>query len=261
MLADYENCISSKAGKAYLTSHAVMHKQDVHNDLTKMDWLDHWFFSALGRKIEKRYIEAFRFLFINTSYPDVSIWPNYVAGLAATTRASPATAFSISSQFGESGYYGRRPERRGIEFFYRLDEALDCGISFSDFIDQELKERKTIPGYGRPLYRSELDERVPHCIDKFNHLGILNEKFIRYAIVLHRHLKQRKNIFINVGGLFNALGAQAGLSAIEHSMIANMAFVGGSMAVYSDQIKNEEGTVTPVRCNSIVCENFKKRTW
>ena len=133
------------------------------------------------------------FIWVSTSYPDKSIWPNHITALAGTARTTPPLALAAGIAICEAAIFGGKPFKVAIDFFKTANSYVSDGGELADFVDAELKQHKVIFGYGRPL--ASTDERVPHLI-KFvkENPNLLLTLFINFAkLYLSKNIEIKNN--------------------------------------------------------------------
>jgi citrate synthase len=254
-----EDKLVTKMGKAFLCERTVFRGKDLHHDLGSLDWFQLYFYSITGRILNEKESKLLNYYWVATSYPDPSIWPNHVASLAGSVRSTASLSLMSGLAISEASIYGRRPERRALDFFYRAGELQDQGIGLEDIAEAELKKNKTIYGYGRPL--AKMDERVPHTLRLVEELGLNEGRYLKIALDLYKHLKEEKGLSMNIAAIDAALAADAGLSPEDYQLFMTPCFIAGIVPCYIDARDKPEGSFFPVRCESIVYEGKSKRSW
>lgn len=246
-------------GKAYLSERVIMHGRDLHHELGDWQWHRLWLYSILGRDPGEQVAAMLNFFWVATSYPDPSIWPNHVTALAASARATASTSLVAGIAVSEASIYGRRPEVKALDFFYRAGRWCDEGKELEAFVDAEKASGRILYGYGRPLAKT--DERIAHTMDKAQELGLAHGRFVRMAFDVHRHLENRFGYSMNVAAVNAALSADMGLSCQEYQLFASLAFTAGMVPCYLDARDQAEGCFLPVRCDSVIYHGPDKREW
>jgi len=258
-LLDGEDRLSTTMGKAFLCERAVMRGKDIHSELGHLDWFRMNLFSITGREFSAEQVRLLNYFWVATSYPDPSIWPNHVASLAGSVRSTVSLSMIAGMAISEASIYGRRPERRALDFFYRASASVDNGNSLEMIISQELESRGIIYGYGRPL--AKIDERIPHTLKLVEELGLDNGKHFRMALDIYKHLKSRLGLSMNIAAVNTSLVADIGLTVEEYQQFLTPCFVTGMAPCYIEARDKPEGGFFPVRCESIVSDNPKRRQW
>lgn len=258
-LTDLETRWETKMGKAFLCERAVMRGKDIHHELTSLDWFRMNLFSITGREFDDKQVRLLNFFWVATSYPDPSIWPNHVASLAGTARTTVSLAMMAGMAISEASIYGRRPERKALDFFYRAQAKIEAGIPLEELLQEELDERGVIYGYGRPL--AKIDERIPHTIQLVQELGLDQGKYYQLALKIYKYLKVNKGLSMNIAAINTALVADIGLSTEEYQQFLTPCFVTGMAPCYIEARDRNEGAFFPVRCESIVCASHQRKKW
>ena len=258
-LKELEVCWETEMGKAFLCERAVMRGKDIHHELSSLDWFRVNLFSITGREFTDEQLRLLNFFWVATSYPDPSIWPNHVASLAGTVRTTVSLAMIAGMAISEASIYGRKPERKALDFFYRAQAKIEKGESLEVILQTELDERGVIYGYGRPL--AKIDERIPHTIKLVEELGFDQGKHYQLALAIFRYLKKNKGLSMNIAAINTALIADIGLSTEEYQQWATPCFVTGMTPCYIEARDKSEGAFFPVRCSSIKYDGRTRRKW
>tara|TARA_R110001583_G_scaffold191937_1_gene357857 strand:+ start:1840 stop:2643 length:804 start_codon:yes stop_codon:yes gene_type:complete len=258
-LLDTESRWVTRKGKAYLSDRVVMHGKDLHKELGNYDWIHLYLFSILGRDPGENVAKMLNYYWVSTSYPDASIWPNHVTALAGTARSTASLALVAGMSVSEASIYGRRPEVRALDFFYRARQWCDAGGALTDFVDKEKSAGRTIYGYGRPLAKS--DERIFYTLEKAEEYGLSGGRHLRMALDVHEYLLEKYGYSMNVAAVHAGLAADMGLSCQEYQLFLTPCFVTGMAPCYQDARDNPEGSFFPIRCSNIVYEGTAKRDW
>lgn len=258
-LLESEDLLTTDMGKAFLCERAVMRGKDIHNELGDMDWFRMNLFSITGREFSDEQIRLLNYFWVATSYPDPSIWPNHVAALAGSVRSTVSLAMMAGMAISEASIYGRRPERRALDFFYRAKGRVDCGEKLQDIVESELETHGVIYGYGRPL--AKIDERIPHTLKLVSELGLDNGKHFKLALEIYELLKQTRGLSMNIAAVNTSLVADIGLTVEEYQQFLTPCFMTGMAPCYIDARDKPEGGFFPVRCESIEYRGTPKRKW
>ncbi|MBI4357210.1 MAG: hypothetical protein HY559_04975 [Gammaproteobacteria bacterium] len=256
-LFNSENRWVSLMGKVFPTERVVFRGKDLHLDLKDLSWFELYLYGITGRFFSERELKILNYIWVSTSYPDPRVWNNRVAALAGTTRSTGPLALGASISVSEATLYGGRPFVAGIDFFLRAQKSIEEGCPLDAFIDQELKACKTIYGYGRAMVRG--DERVPHMIKFIRELNFDEGTYVKLAFEVENILKNKKQLVMNIGALYNALAADLGLSPFEYSSFMILVFVAGMAPCYMEAAQKKEGCFFPIRCSNLVYEGAQKR--
>ncbi|AZZ91819.1 hypothetical protein EUZ85_14185 [Hahella sp. KA22] len=258
-LRQQETAHETAMGKAFLCERVVFRGKDLHQELSERDWFSLYLYSITGKFYTPEQMRMLNYIWVCTSYPDPSIWPNHVAELAGNVRSTPSLSLMSGLSISEASIYGRRPDRRAIDFLQRTRKALDAGEELSDLINAALKKYRVIYGYGRPLAR--LDERVLHLVKKARDLGFADGAHFTLALEIYHYLKKNKRLTINVAALAAAIGADFGMSPEEYQLYLTPCFIAGMVPCYLDGAAKPEGSVFPMRCESIQYSGPERRSW
>ena len=258
-LLDHENTWPTRMGKAFLCERVVMRGKDLHHELGSWDWFKMYCFSITGRAFTDNQLKLLNWIWLATSYPDPSIWPNHVAALVGTARSTSSMALVAGLAVSEASIYGRRPDRKAQDFFYRAGAAVDQGMTVEAFVDEEIRQKKTIYGYGRPLAR--MDERIPHTLKLVAELGLDQGRHLAIALQVYHYLKSTKGLSMNIAAINAALSADLGLSSEEHQLFLTLCFVAGRPPCYIDARDRPAGAFFPLRCDGIVYDGAPRRAW
>ncbi|OZG70313.1 hypothetical protein BTA51_26710 [Hahella sp. CCB-MM4] len=246
-------------GKAFLCERVVMRGKDLHLELGDLDWFSLYLYSITGKRYSEEQLKMLNYIWVCTSYPDPSIWPNHVTELAANSRSTPSLSLMSGLSISEASIYGRRPDRRAIDFLINTRKAVDSGGKLEDLINESLKKYRIIYGYGRPLAR--IDERVLHIVKKAKSLGFDSGEHFQLALDIYKYVKQHKRQTVNVAALAAAIGADFGMSPEEYQLYLTPCFIAGMVPCYLDGMEKPEGSVFPMRCQSIEYSGPHKRSW
>lgn len=258
-LLDHENQWRTSMGKAFLCERVVMRGKDLHNQLGSWDWFKMYCYSITGREFSDAQLKLMNFIWLATSYPDPSIWPNHVAAMVGTTRSTSSMALVAGLAVSEASIYGRRPDRKALDFFYQAGAAVDAGMTVEAFVDSQLAQKKTLYGFGRPL--AGIDERIPHTLKLVADLGLDKGKHLNICLRVYKHLKATKGLSMNIAAINASLMADVGLKPEEHQLFLTLCFVAGMPPCYIDARDKPAGAFFPVRCEQIVYDGAPRRSW
>ena len=258
-LSQSENNLNTSMGKAFLCERVVMRGKDLHHDLAATGWFNLYMYAITGREFNENELKLLEYIWCATSYPDPSIWPNHVSALAGSCRSTPSLGLMAGLAISEASVWGRRPDKRALDYFLRAKDHLEKGESLESLIEDELSTYRAIYGYGRPLVK--IDERIPHMLNFVRKLNLHKGPHLQIALDTHRYLKKTRKLSMNIAAVCSALGADLGLTATEYHLYTTPTFLAGMIPCFIDALDKPEGTFFPMRCNSIKNTNFKKKSW
>src|SRR5674476_485289 len=145
-------------------------------------------------------------LWTHNSYPDARLWNNRVAALAGTARSTGPLGISAALAVSEAKIYGGASQLRCSEFLTRAKKMVDDGADLEALVRTEIKEKRGIGGYGRPIISS--DERIAPVMAIVREQGLDGGPHLKLAFEVERILLQgRWRWQMNFVGLTAALCA------------------------------------------------------
>lgn len=260
LLESHANVLRTKVGACWPGTRAVFRGHDLHRDLRDADWLELYLFGITGRRFTPRQIKLLHGIWVLTSYPDTRIWNNRVAGLAGSSRSTPALGLAAALAVSEARVYGGGPGLRAIDFFQRAGKAVAGGQELSNFIAEELKSRY-IYGYGRPI--DSRDERLPWLTKLAEEQGMGEGLHFKMAFEVEKILLEmgKANLRMNYAGMTAALGADLGLTPREFHIFRFPLFLAGMPPCWAEASEKPEGALFPTPCGGIAYEGVPPRTW
>jgi len=259
-LLQSENNWITSMGAWFAGERVVFRGRDLHHQLRDMSWMELYLFSITDREFTEDQLKILNAIWTFTSYPDPRIWPNRIAALAGTARSTPPLAMISAMAVSEAELYGHGPNIRALDFYLRLQRALDEGIDITYFVKIELQERKTINGYGRPVVK--VDERVPHFFKLLKELYMESGECVQLALKVEKLLQtDRQGLFLNAVGLSAAIAADLGLTVQQYHVFMIPSFLAGMAPCYLDAVNKPEATFYPLRCTKICYEGIASRKW
>lgn len=260
LLTAHAGHLRSRMGACFPGSHAVFRGHDLHTTLKDMGWIELHLFSVTGRRFpapQRRLLEA---IWTCTSYPDVRIWNNRVAGLAGATRSTGTLGLAAAMAVSEAAIYGRGIEIRATAFLIRTRQALEEGRTLEDCILAEMAVHRSIAGYGRPVTNG--DERLPHILALARELGLDQGPHLRLAFEVDAWLRaSRWQKTINYGAVVTALAADLGLSPREFYLYMFPTFLAGMTPCYLEALERPEGALYAAPCSAIAYAGPPPRPW
>lgn len=252
--------LKSRVGGFLLGERAIFRGQDLHADLSNVDWIDLYVFGITGRRFSQECLRLMHALWVNTSYPDARIWNNRVAALAGSARSTGNLGISAALAVSEAHIYGRGNEVQAITFYIATKKSLDTGGSLHDCVAREIEIYRRVAGYGRPLVNT--DERIAPTMALAKRLGLDEGPHVQLAFAVERFLLDSgRNLRMNYGALVSAFGADFGMSPTEFYLFMFPSFLAGMAPCYLDAAGRPEGSLFPVPCINVAYEGPVVRRW
>ncbi len=239
----------------------VYRGKDLLNELKDISWVGLLLFGITGRFFNEKQVRLFEGLWsLSASFPDPRLWNNRVAALAGTARSTGNLAVSGAVAVSEARIYGRGADIRAIDFLLRTKSKIDAEEDLGEIIREELRERRVIPGYGRPI--TNKDERIVPVKRLAEELGFLHGTYVELAFNIEQQLARgRWRMRMNIAALCAALAADQGLSRQEYYHISIPSFIAGILPCFIDSTQKPEGSFLPLRCQRVLYEGKLPRTW
>jgi len=218
-------------------------------------------FGITGRYFSDEEIKLFEGIWVLcTSYPDPRVWNNRVASLAGTARSTATLALSGANALSEAELYGRKPDVRAYEFLINCQLTLQSENNLDEFIEQELKTHRALPGYGRPVVNR--DERIKPMTELAKKLGFFDKPYLKIAHQVETTLSDgRWRMKMNIAAFTAALALDLGLSRNEYLHYGTLSFSAGILSCYIDSSTQDQGTFLPIRCKKLLYEGKNLRSW
>jgi len=252
--------LKTRMGACFVGNRVVFRGRDLHADLQDMSWAELYIFGVTGRHFSTGQLRLMQAIWSYTSYPDARIWNNRVAALAGTARSTGNLGIAAALAVSEASIYGRGIDIRAIDFFIRTKKHLDGGGNLADWVAEELKARRSIAGFGRPI--ASKDERLAPTLSLAEQLGLADGPHVRLAYAIQEVLTAgRWRQHMNYGGLVAALAADLGLTPQEYYLFMFPAFLAGMTPCYIEAEQCSEGSLFPLACSQIQYEGQPKRAW
>jgi len=260
LLQQHRGVLKSRMGTFYPGRHVVFRGQVLHADLKDMDWLELYVFGITGRRFSEAQLRLMHALWTYTSYPDVRLWNNRVAALAASSRSIGNLGLAAALAVSDAAIYGGGILARTIRFFAGTRKRLDAGESLEDCLREELERHRSIGGYGRPILNG--DERIAPLMELAHSLGLGDGPHVRLAFAVEQALLGgRWRMKMNYAALVAALGADLGLSEQELRLLMFPVFLAGMPPGVVEASERPEGTLYPLSCSDIAYEGNARRAW
>lgn len=250
----------TRMGAFFPGERVVFRGQDLFTSLKDLDWLELYLFGITGRRYTPQQMRVLHVLWTHNSYPDARLWNNRVAALAGTARSTGALGIAAALGVSEATIYGGASQLRCSEFLTRAKKLLDEGADLEELVRTEIKEKRGIGGYGRPIVST--DERIAPIMAIVREQGLDGGPHLKLAFEVERILLQgRWRWHINSVGLTAALCADFGLSPREYYLVAVPVFLAGMPPCYLDAAEKPEGQLFPLPCRTLSYEGVARRRW
>lgn len=260
LLEEQVGRLVTQMGAFFPGERVVFRGQDLFASLKDLDWLELYLFGVTGRRYTQQQMRVLHVLWTHNSYPDARLWNNRVAALAGTARSTGALGIAAALAVSEATIYGGASQLRCSEFLTRAKKMLDQGANLEALVRAEIKEKRGIGGYGRPIIPT--DERIAPIMAIVREQGLENGPHLRLAFEVERILLQgRWRWHMNSVGLTAALCADFGLSPREYYFFGIPAFLAGMPPCYLEAAEKQEGLLFPLPCRTMLYEGVPHRRW
>ena len=260
LLEEQVGRLATRMGAVFPGERAVFRGQDLFTSLKDLDWLELYLFGITGRRYTPQQMRVLHVIWTHTSYPDARLWNNRVAALAGTARSTGSLGIAAALAVSEAMIYGGAPQLRCSEFLIRAKKMLDQGADLEALVRTELKEKRGIGGYGRPIVLT--DERIAPIMAVVREQGLENGPHLKLAFEVERILLAgRWRMHMNVVGLDAALCADFGMSPREFNYFFIPVFLAGMPPCYLEAAEKPEGQLFPLPCRMMHYEGVPRRQW
>jgi hypothetical protein len=260
LLEEHVGKLVTSAGAFFPGERAVFRGHDLHASLKDLDWLELYLFGINCRRYSKNQMRVLHAICNYTSYPDARLWNNRVAALAGTARSTGTLGIAAAFAVSEAQIYGRGVDLRASEFLIRAKAQVDAGTDLKELVLNELKQKRGIAGYGRPIVSA--DERIAPLMKLVRELGFDNGPHLKLAFEVEKILLSgRWRLHMNYAALAAALCADLGMSSYEYFFSSLPAFLSGMPPCYLDAADNPEGALFPLPCRMLSYEGVPRRSW
>ena len=250
----------TKMGAFFPGQRVVFRGHDLFTSLKNLDWMELYLFGITGRRFTTQQMRVLHVIWTHNSYPDARLWNNRVAALAGTTRSTGVLAIAAALAVSEAKIYGGATQMRCSEFLTRAKKLVDEGADIEALVRTELKEKRGINGFGRPIVPT--DERIEPIMAIVREQGLENGPHLKLAFEVERILLQgRWRWHMNSVGLTAALCADFGLSPREYNFFCIPAFLAGMPPCYLESVQKTEGLLFPLPCRVMLYEGVARRRW
>lgn len=261
-LLEYEDNWRTQMGAWFPGERVVFRGKDLFSELNDMPWMGLLLFGITGRIFNSEEIRLFEGLWVlSASYPEPRLWNNRVASLTGTAKSTGSLGISAATAVSEAKIYGKQADIAAIDFIQRAVSVENGAGDLDSFIKNELKVRRVIGGFGRPIVKT--DERIGPVMKLMKDLGFDPGEHVKLALEIERLLEgKRLRMRLNVGGLVAAIASDFGLSLREYYYYVLLAFSAGHIPCFIDAQDNKrEGQFLPLRCSRVAYEGIALRKW
>ena len=260
LLQENVGVLKSRMGTFYPGSHVIFRGHDLHKDLKDMDWVELYVFGITGRRFTREQLRLMHSIWTYSSYPDVRLWNNRVAGLAGSSRSTGTLGLAAALAVSEASIYGQGSAMRAMDFLIRTHRQLNEGGDLDECIRQELELHRSVSGYGRPLVNA--DERIEPLLTLARSLGLDQGPYLRLALDVEKKLLTgRWRMKMNYASLITALGADIGLTTREFYLFMFPLFLSGMPPCFTEAAERPEGLLYAIACSDILYEGQPQRSW
>jgi hypothetical protein len=257
-----EDNLETDLGAWFAGERVVFRGKDLFTELADLPWMGLLLYGITGRIMDEKQIHLFQGMWsVCASYPDPRIWNNGVASLAGTTRSTVSLGAASAIAVSSARIYGGQADFNAIQFLKRA-AAIDPanGEDLADFVLRTLREKRVVPGFGRPI--TKVDERIAPLMRFAKSLGFHNGRHVKLTFEIERILQQnRRRLRLNIAGLAAALAADQGLTEREYAGYVALDFGAGIIPCYFDAADKPEGSFFPLRCDRISYAGPEPREW
>jgi citrate synthase len=257
-----EDNLETDLGAWFPGERVVYRGKDLFSDLNNLSWMGLMMYGITGKLMNETQLKLFEGIWsLSVSYPDPRLWNNRVAALAGTAQSTVSLGVGAATAVTEAKIYGGQANHGAIEFLKRAAQAYQPDQnSLGQFITSELKRNRSLPGYGRPLVRT--DERIAPLMNLVTKLGYEKGEILQLAFKIERYLKdERRRLCMNITGVAAALCADQGLTTRQYTAYAAIAFNAGIVPCYLDAVDKPNGSFFPLRCDRLQYHGPEQRNW
>jgi len=260
LLEKYVGKLVTSVGAFFPGERVVFRGHDLHTALKGLDWLELYLLGITGRRFTPKQMKVFHALWTYSNYPDARLWNNRVAALTGTVRSTGALGIAAGLAVSEAQLYGWGAVLRVSVFLVNTKAQLDAGANLKDLVSAEIKRRRGISGYGRPIVSA--DERIAPMMKLLKELGLDEGPHLKIAFDVEKILLEgRWRLHMNYAALSAAIAADFGLSAYESYFFGIPGFLGGMPPCYLDAVEKAEGLLFPLPCRMLSYEGVPHRRW
>lgn len=261
-LETFEGSLNTTMGGCFPGERAVFRGHDLHAELSDSDWIDLYVFGITGRRHTPSQLKVLHAIWVNTSYPDPRLWNNRVAALAGSARSTGILGISAALATSEAAIYGRQIDIAIADFLVRARRAIESGRPLSEVVGEELRTRRSIGGYGRPVAKSAADERNAVVLAIAKKENLVGGGYLKLAFEIEEFLLSgRWRMRMNYAAIAAALALDIGFSPREYYLYLLPAFLAGMPPCFIEASTRPEQATFPLRCSSLIYEGPARRAW
>lgn len=248
-------------GAAFVGERVVFRGKDLFTELNDISWFKHFIFGITNKMFSDNEIKLMEKIWsLTISYPDPRIWNNRIAAITGTAQSTGALATAASTACSEAIIYGTNAGYLAMDFIIRAKEVVDDNKDLASFALEELRSKRSIRGYGRPIIKN--DERIAPILKEAEKLGLANGPHVKLAFEIEKILTNSKyRLTLNAAGIDAALMADIGFTRREHYYATILGFSAGILPCYIDSINQKEGSFFPLSCKRLNYTGREIRNW
>lgn len=248
-------------GALFNGERVVFRGKDLFTELGELSWFKYFMFGITGKFFSDQQISLIEKIWtLTVSYPEPRIWNNRIASLTGSARSTGSLGVSAGIAASEASIYGNQINIAAIDFIRRADNLRNSGQCLEEFVKKEIKKNRIIPGYGRPLIKT--DERIKPLMDAAKKLKLAEGPHYLTALAVEKTLFDSKyRMVMNASGLAAALMADLGFDNKDHYYCSISAFSAGILPCYIDSANHKEGTFFPLGCERLNYIGVTERHW
>lgn len=239
----------------------VFRGKDLFTELGELSWFKYFMYGITGKIFSDQQISLIEKIWtLTVSYPEPRLWNNRIASLTGSARSTGSLGVSAGIAASEASIYGNQINIAAIDFIRRADNLRNSGQCLEEFVKKEIKKNRIIPGYGRPLIKT--DERIKPLMDAAKKLNLAEGPHYLTALAVEKTLIESKyRMVMNASGLAAALAADLGFEPREYYHYTLIAFSAGILPCYIDSANHKEGTFFPLPCERLNYIGVTERHW
>jgi citrate synthase len=182
---------------------------------------------------------------VNTQLLDPHIWPLAVARRIASQGGPLARSLigGVAALFTSN--ITIEPVAAFMRFLDEVESGLERGGSVESFVATQLRRRRTIAGFGRPVLGP--DERVPHALRLAKRHRRGAGKSVLLAQAVEGELRKSKGLAINSAGLQGAIMRDMGFTPDAASAVCALYFLVPLLAQHAFVVERSAGKRRPGR--------------